>query len=119
MELDDFHKEILGECADDDIGLWVIIRHASGDFLYPDVVAEPVRRKALAVIKDLLEEGLIEAGTFHKMIYNPINLSVDETIRFIEEEWDALRRSPSLGDVCWFRATPKGEQLAHDLGLEP
>lgn len=140
MELDNFHKEILGLCADDDTELWVIIRHASDDFSRPDPVPESVRRKTLNVIRDLLDAGLIEAGFFSWTIgvpenmrpdeaiqfvkdnqnaveYHPLNLRVDETIQFIEKEWDALGRRPSGGDICSFRATPKGERLAKELGL--
>ena len=117
MKLDDFQKEILGICADDDIGLWVIIRRSEGDFRYPDKVTELVRRKTLLVIEDLLKSGLIEAGTFQEMIFRPFNMEVKETMQFIENKWDELGHRPSGGDVCWFRATSKGEQLALALRL--
>lgn len=118
MELSKLHKDILWECADDDTGLWVIIRSISEEDYFADVLPEWVRQKTLQIIKDLLEEDLIEAGNFRENIYSTMCLQVNEIIAFIEREWDALGHTPSGGDVCWFRATPKGERLSHDLEIE-
>jgi hypothetical protein len=52
-----------------------------------------------------------------EVIFQLYSMSVAETITFIENEWYKLERLPNLGEICWFRATPAGMQLANDLGL--
>ncbi|HQN44823.1 MAG TPA: hypothetical protein PLA25_11865 [Anaerolineaceae bacterium] len=50
-------------------------------------------------------------------VYTPLGLTPDDTIAYIERGMEALKALPSFGDVCLFRITPKGAQLAHDLDL--
>lgn len=70
MKLQNLHLEILASCAYDDVGLWVIVRIVSEEEYFANKLPEWVRQKTLQIIRDLLEEGLIEAGKFHGMIYN-------------------------------------------------
>lgn len=90
--LDVFKKEILGICADDDIGLWVIIRRSEGNFRYPYKAGELARRKTLLVIENLLQAGLFEAGTFQEKIFRSFNMEVKYIMQYIENKWDALGR---------------------------
>lgn len=123
MDFQDIHKEILGLCADDDIGLWLIIKRVAKDDYIIDSVPEWGRQKTLEVLRDLLQNGLIGAGNFQAKDsggyeFQPLKLSTDEVINYIEREWDELGKTPNIGDICWFRATLAGEKLADDLGLK-
>lgn len=117
MELQEMHKEILGLCADDDTGLWLIIKRVSKDAYSISSVPDWVRQKTLTLIRDLLQGQLIEAGNPNGPKFQSLFSSVPETITYIETEWDKLGKTPNIGDICWFRATPAGEQLARELHL--
>ncbi len=123
MELQDIHKKILALCAYDYTGLWLVITRVNKDAYSLDKLPEWVHQKTIEVIRYLLQSGLIETGNFEAedsggFKFQPIPLPIDEVIKYIEREWDELGRTPNIGDVCWFRATPIGKQLAHDLGLK-
>ncbi len=122
MGIQDIHKEILELCIDDGVGFWLILKRISKDTYALDSVPEWAHQKTVAVIKDLMQSGLIEAGNFvsddsGSFKFEPILLSVDEVITYIEQEWDKLGKSPNIGDVCWFKLTLSGKQLANELGL--
>jgi len=121
MELSESQKHLLGYSAHDDMGIWVVVwevteAHTSND------PSELIRQKSIQVIKEMMENGWIVIGMpvnkDGQVIFQLFSMSVDEAIAFIESEWDKLGKLPSLGDVCWFRATPAGKQLADELGLE-
>lgn len=123
MDIQDTHKEILELCIGDGVGFWLILKRISKDTYALDSVPEWVRQKTMTVIKDLMQSRLIEAGHFDPddtggFRFRPILLSVDEVIKYIEQEWDRLEKTPNIGDVCWFRLTLAGKQLTSELGLK-
>ena len=117
MNLQDIHKEILTLCVDDYTGLWLVVRSISKDAYPLDAMPKWVRQQAIQVIEDLLRAGLIEAGNFEpkSFEFQTITLTTDETINYIQHQWDELGRAPTIGDVCWFQATAAGEQLAQQI----
>ena len=115
MELSETHKEILRLSADDDTGLWLIIKRVAKDAYSTTSTPKWVRRKVIEVIRDLLDNQLIEAGNPNGPNFQPLFSTTNEIIRYIEQEWDGLGRTPNIGDVCWFRATPAGEKLDQEL----
>lgn len=120
MELQDIHKEVLMLCADDDTGLWLVLRRICGDEYYFGTIPDWLRQKAMSIIHDLLSDGLIEAGNFEgevsgKYKFVPMLLPADEITKFIEQESNDLGKTPNMGDVCWFRATEFGEKLAKEF----
>jgi hypothetical protein len=58
---------------------------------------------------ELIEAGNFEVGESDKYIFIPMRLPANEKIDFIQKEWDELGKTPNIGDVCWFRATPAGK----------
>jgi len=104
---------VLIETTEDDVGLWSIHWHYRESGRETD--KSNTRRETLELVKDLLEEELIQAGQFKDGDFELWNLSPTETIARIETEWDALQRDPTLGDIVWFIATEKGEQEAKKL----
>jgi hypothetical protein len=119
MQLDETQRKILIYCSDDDMGLWVIVRYVTDpEFKYEKIIPEIGRKQVIRIIQEFMEEGLIEAGNPNGAEFTPIAGTVDDVIKFIEHEWEKLGKRPSGGDICWFRATPKGERLAHELVLD-
>jgi len=117
MVLEELEKEILALCADDDTELWLIIKRISKDSYSFTTIPETDRQKTMTVLRRLLENNIVNAGFLQGSNFEILSLSVDETIAYIEAEWDKLGKTPNMGDICWFRATPKGEKLAHELDL--
>jgi len=118
MELTQHHKEILVECTEDNLGLWSIIWTVNGGgYSKNAILPEWVRQKTIEIVKDLLAQGLVEVGNFEaeSFEFQPLLLSTEETIKYIQREWDELGRPPTIGDVCWFRATATGRQLAQQI----
>ena len=123
MELSDLEKELLAYCCEDDMGIWVIIHSVFGDG-YPNLPKLPewVQEKTLQTITSLLFKELVIIGHFvekeNAIIFVPFDGIVTEIVEKIKCEWNELDRNPSLGDICWFRASEKGIRLAKILGLE-
>jgi len=121
MELSELQKKLLGDSAYDDMGLWVVIWEITEGLTTNDST-EIIQRKTIDVIKEMLCNGWIVIGMpinkDSEVIFQLFPMSVDEAIKYIEKEWDKLSRLPNLGEICWFRATPAGKQLADKLGLE-
>ena len=119
MELREIHKSVLAECAHDDVGLWsVIVRVYGQSYARHSILPDAVRRETISIVNDLLSEGLIEAGNPNGLEFMRFSWSVSGIIDYIENEWNRLARTPDVGEVCWFRATPNGKKLANELGLE-
>jgi len=123
MDLSDLEKELLAYCVEDDMGLWVIIHSVFGDG-YPNYPKLPewVQEKTLQTISSLLTKELVIIGQFvekeNDIIFVPFVGISKEIVKKIKCEWTKLDRNPSLGDICWFRASDKGIQLAEILRLE-
>lgn len=105
------------------MGLWVITDYVYGDAipLHP-VMPAWVREKTLEVLSDFLAKELVIIGQYvrkeNESIFELFPGSSEEIIRKINDEWDKLGANPSLGDVCWIRASEAGVLLARELGLE-
>lgn len=120
MEISELQKGLLSYSSHDDMGLWIIPWRITNSGA-TDESYENVRNQSIAVIRNMLENGWLAVGMpidkDRKVVFQLFSMSVDEAIAFIESEWDKLGRLPSLGEVCWFRATPAGKQLTIELGL--
>jgi hypothetical protein len=120
MELNQLQKTLLEDSTYDDMGLWVVIWEITKAYTTKDP-PEIIRREAIGVIREMLRNGWIVIGTpinkDGEVVFQLFHMSVDRAIEFIEREWDKLDRFPNIGEVCWFRATPAGIQLANELGL--
>ena len=120
IDLNGLKREVLVECEEDYVGLWSIIwrvRYALNDGEYPpseEDRADPleVRRITLRLVQELLESGLVQAGspTPDGRGFEPWSLGACESLARIESEWGALAREPNIGEIVWFTATEKGER---------
>jgi hypothetical protein len=98
----DFYGDlVLGYCADDYTGLWLIVaelRDRSGGAIDD--------RGILDILYGLLKEGQIQAGfpTHDGRGFEPWPSSPEETISRIEREWRQLGREPDIGEIVWLNA---------------
>lgn len=118
MELTDLHEGLLLAGLFDYIHIGDPLFHVMGrGYLSTQPLPQGVRQRAIQLISDLLEMGLIEAGNlrYGPDEFKPWNLSPQETIRVIENEWDHLDHTPVVGEIVWFRLTPLGEEIAKEI----
>jgi hypothetical protein len=106
-------NSVLMECDEDYVGLWSILRDIYRDNLNIDSLK--ARRKTLDLIKELMQDKLIQPGMFTgNANFELWKLSPQETITRIEAEWDALGREPNIGEIVWFITTEKGEKVVKE-----
>jgi hypothetical protein len=112
LDIQPTKKNFLLFCDDDWAGLWVLISDVRQDF--PKLSQDQVRETTLAILRDLLEEGLIQAGQpVGRGKFDPWKSVTDETIQRIRDEWIKLGRDPIIGDVTWLEITQKGVDLVN------
>ena len=123
MELEQIHKDMLAECAHDEVAVGHLIwRLKGGGYELDDAEFVVPNPRLLSIIKTLLGHELIEAGVFQSGScgdheFAPERASAEVVVAHIERAWNELGRAPQIGEVCWFRATAKGKRLAIELGL--
>ncbi len=89
MKLTDLHKSIIIECAHDDVGLWSILRQINGGGYSRNApLAKGVREKAIEIIRELLENGFIEAG------YPRLPEHAEEQFRKLQQQ-----KSKKIGEI--------------------
>lgn len=77
---------------------------------------EALRDISLTLIRHLLEQELMEAGTIiEKEGFAPWGVPVNEAMNRITHDWPAGSRSPELGGVCWLNLTAKGQVQAEQI----
>lgn len=117
MMLTDTNREILLLCYYDYTGLWQILKTICKEDYSIEKIPNWARKQTIEVINDLLREELIEAGFVDQESHKFISFkwSPNETLNFIEKQWDQLGRVPNIGDICDFFVTFKGKKLVKDL----
>jgi hypothetical protein len=102
---------VLANCFEDHVGLWEVVRTAQ-DHL-PALADDQLMAVVLRSLKDLLETGLVEAGTptADGRGFVAWEASPSETLTRIADEWKSLGRAPTIGEIVWFTTSPRGDQL--------
>ena len=105
-------RQVLTLCAKGSIGLDSMVGHVGEYCKEDDKIA--VRKKALAVLGQLLTDGLVRAGrpTPDGKAFIAWDLAAADSIARIEREWKTLGREPAPGDIAWFAATKEGVRVA-------
>ncbi len=107
-------KLLLMEAAEDYVGLWSVIVEIE-DY-NPKLDTVSIKNQCLKLIRELLNDNLIEVGTFNsKSQFEIWQMSNTEIISRIEKEWNQLNREPNIGDIAWFISTKKGELESKSL----
>ena len=110
-------KSLIIECSEDHVGLWSIIWEFREIALEKSTLKR--RQKTMSLVKQLLEEELIQAGILDLSNgqFQKWKLPTHEIISKIEKEWDNLGREPNIWEIVWFTATEKGRKEAARLRL--
>lgn len=94
--------ELKNEAKSDEVGLWLIIRVVQEDL----GVTKPaeVKKTALHLIQKLISSGQIHAASYSSdgSGYVVWDGTVDDILKRISDEWDALKRTPNIGDIVTF-----------------
>jgi hypothetical protein len=100
-EEDALVSEVLEEAKRDWVGLWRIVRGVQA-LLGGEAPPGNVRSKTISVCRRLLTAGLAAGQFSSDQEFLVWDSAPDETLRRIQEEWDELGRTPTIGDICWF-----------------
>lgn len=111
--IDAIEKDILVAAYDDFAGLWEFYRFARREMRDADDAM--LTWVVLAMVADLLLAGLIVAGEPNGREFEVREGSVPDTVRFIAEQLEAMGRPPEIGEVIWFKPTPRGDEIAWRL----
>jgi hypothetical protein len=101
MTAEEVLESLVQECREDHIGLWRIANAARFDL----GAANPAetRSVSLHLIRRLLSQPGMRVG--HPAPdgrgFIPWNVSAEEALCRIEDEWSALGRDPDIGEMAW------------------
>lgn len=94
-------RQILGECREDYVGLWSIVRRIRGAGVEDRT---RIIETTLPLLTQLLSEGRIKVGQFSDQKFHEWKVQPQDAIAKIESEWKKLGRDPDIGEVAWFVA---------------
>lgn len=106
--------EILIEVLDRGLDDWIDVAEVMGIVVeFGDWPQGPEQDEwALALIRTLLEQGMMVAGDLSEEGFREWGLSPDAAFARIEREWRALGRSPALHEIGWLSNTEHGDAFA-------
>ena len=102
MTLDEVLESLVDECRADHVGLWEIVNAVQFDLGCEN--PQQIQALTLQLVRDLLSKRGMQVGhpTPDGRQFVSWDLSSDEAVSRIEQEWSALRREPNIGEVAWF-----------------
>lgn len=89
--------DLRSECSDDYVGVWQIFR-ALADARVP---ASELQAATVEVVSQLLLDPLVAIGQFHENVFIPWADALNDKIRRLHAELQALGRVPDIGEVAW------------------
>ena len=108
--VDAFVTDVLKRGLDD----WIQAGEVASVVLSADKQAttNDIRRVALEVIAELVRSGLMKAGDVTSEGFTEWSMTPDDAVQRIVREWNAIDRSPQLGEICWLSNTSEGDRRA-------
>jgi hypothetical protein len=102
MTMQEVLDSLVEECQDDHVGLWRIVNAVRFDLGSTDTTQ--TRILSLRLVRSLLQERGIQVGrpAPDGRHFLPWDLTPDQAIHRIEEEWTAIGRDPNIGELAWF-----------------
>lgn len=102
MTPDEVLESLAEECHEDHVGLWRVVNAVRFDL--GATGALETREQALRLVRRLLHEHEMEVGhpAPDGRQFVSWGLSPAQALRRIEQEWSALGRDPTIGEVAWF-----------------
>lgn len=109
--LRDLVADVLDACTDDHCLLaWIA---ADVQQQVPGSSAEDVKRVTVAIVRSLLEAGLVKAGIPDGSAFHADDGSPVDIIRRIADHWEApIDDAADVQYSLWLSATPSGEAVA-------
>jgi hypothetical protein len=82
---------------------------------------DAIRDSSIELITEAVRRGLMELGELDDRIrgFRKWRMSPDRAIARVRQEWEALGRNPSVGEICWLANTGEGDALASQLSARP
>jgi hypothetical protein len=112
MTPEDVLESLVEECHEDHVGLWRIVNAVRFDLGSSN--PSETRALTLRLVRRLLLERGMQVGhpAPDGRRFVSWELSPDQAVHRIEQEWAALGREPNIGDVAWFT-------IAQEPGTSP
>lgn len=110
MSLSEIISDILSRGLDDWIDLAEVATVVKN--FGPKISNNEVRDMSVAVVRELLQSGLMQVGDLARDGFHPWQLALGESVARIEDEWVALGRRPAVGEICWLHNTEAGNAKA-------
>ncbi|NGX33811.1 MAG: hypothetical protein K1060chlam1_00152 [Candidatus Anoxychlamydiales bacterium] len=109
---------ILAWCIEDWTPLFSVFSFVEEFYHYEDL--EVLKNTTLEIVKNLLEEGVIEAGFLQKdNTFKVWDKEIIEIIKEIKIKWDNLGRELYPHEIVWFDITEKGKKEFEYLNKLP
>ena len=100
-------SELITEARTDEVGLWLIIASLRDETGITDPMQ--LREATLDFVRKFLDSGDVVAG-----YYRPDgsgvsiwDMSTDDVVARIRQEWDRLGREPNIGEIVTFVGRPE------------
>jgi hypothetical protein len=111
MTAADVLENLVEECHADHVGLWEIVEAVRSDL--GSTNPSEIRRLTLDLAGHLLSKRGMQVGRPASDGRNFVawDLTPDQALERITDEWSALGREPNIGEVAWFtfkEETPSG-----------
>ena len=96
---------------------WVSLSNIEGVVCYNSGQAPnaDVKRLALATLREILHQGLMEVGYLRKDGFHKWEMSEREAMEEIDRIWDINEPERKWGYICWFQNTAKGNEKGEEL----
>jgi hypothetical protein len=102
MTTDDVLENLAEECHSDHVGLWEIVEAVRSDLGTTNPIE--IQEQTFGLVRALLSKRGMQVGCPAPDGRNFVSwqMSPDQAMRRIAEEWTALGREPNIGEVAWF-----------------
>jgi hypothetical protein len=102
VDREEIVAQLLAECDEDHVGLWELVNAVQLDLGIRDPAT--VRAATLDLVRSLLEHPRMEIGvpTPDGRHFAAWDVSSDEAVEAIRQQWEALGRDPDIGEIAWF-----------------
>lgn len=98
----DVLENLAEECHSDHVGLWEVIEAVRSDLGFTN--PSEIRMRTLDLVRCLLAKPGMQVGhpAPDGREFVAWDVSSEQALKRIAEEWSALVREPNIGEVAWF-----------------
>lgn len=111
-------QSILLEGLRDYVSLWELVRDAR-DELGAQATGDSVRERVMNWIRPIVEAAYMEVGDLvrsgERSKFVPWVTTPTNAVATVDRAWRRLGRDPTIGEICWFHNTPRGNSVARTI----